>query len=101
MALTAVTLNTSPSFTQVTLNTSPSFTQVTLNTSPSFTGVTLNTSPSFTAVALNTSPSFILSGSFLDASNNWENETPSWRICSRSPAEFWLSYLGGIRRLRC
>ena len=60
------------------MNTSPSFTQVTLNTSPSFTGVALNTSPSFTAVALNTSSSFILSGSFLDASNNWESESRTW-----------------------
>ena len=75
MALTAVTLNTSHSFTQVTLNTSPSFTQVTLNTSHSVTGVTLNTSHSFTAVALHTYPACIWSGSFLDASKNWESET--------------------------
>ena len=51
---------------------------VTLNTSPSFTQVTLNTSPSFTQVTLNTNPSFILSGSFLDASKNWESETKTW-----------------------
>jgi len=54
-------------------------TLVTLNTSPSFTLVNLNTSPSSTLVTLNTSPSFALTGSWAVASDNWEDESRTWK----------------------
>ena len=80
MALTSVTLNSSPSWTAVTLNSSPSFTQVALNTSPSWTGVALNTSPSWTGFTLPTSVTFIVPGSWNDMTvNNWEDETRTWK----------------------
>ena len=54
-------------------------TLVSLNTSPSATLVNLNTSPSSALVALNTSPSAILSGSWAGVVSNWESETKTWK----------------------
>ena len=54
-------------------------TSVTLNSSPSWTVVTLNSSPSFTQVALNTSPSWTIPNSWKDSNIGWTNETRTWK----------------------
>jgi len=51
---------------------------VTLNTTPTWTTVTLNTSPAWTNVTLPTSVSWIIPGSWEDSNSGWPNETRTW-----------------------